>query len=184
MTRLSRLGAPAVAALEYTSDFIMKVFRLPQGGDSAVTEADVAAMVAAGTAAGVFDPAERRIVERMFRLDDEPVAAMMTPRPDIVWLDINDSLDAHYDVVRQHPYSRFPIGDGSLDRILGIAYVRDIWIAQREAPAGAAPDLRALIRQPLFVPERSPALDVLQQFQTTGTHVASSSTNTEASTDS
>jgi len=172
MRRLSRIAAPAVAALEYTSDVIIKVFRLPQGGDSSVTEADVSAMVAAGTAAGVFDPVERRMVERVFRLDDEPVAAIMTPRPDIVWLDVNDSLDAHYDVIRQHPYSRFPVCDGSLDRILGIAYVRDMWIAQREAPGGASLDLRSLIRQPLFVPERSPALGVLAQFQTTGTHIA------------
>lgn len=66
-------AAPAVAALEFTSDVIIKVFRLPQGSDAAVTEADVAAMIAAGTAAGVFEPAERRIVERVFRLDDEPV---------------------------------------------------------------------------------------------------------------
>ena len=109
MQRLSRIAAPAVAALEYTSDVVIKVFRLPQGGDSSVTEADVSAMVAAGTAAGVFDPVERRMVERVFRLDDEPVAAMMTPRTDIVWLDITDSLDVHYDVIRQHPYSRFPV---------------------------------------------------------------------------
>lgn len=50
--------------------------------------------------------------------------------------------------------------------------VRDIWIAQREASAQAPVDLRSLVRQPLFVPDRSPALDVLEQFQNTGTHVA------------
>jgi putative hemolysin len=172
MTRLARLGAPAVAALEHTSNAIMRVLRLPQGGDTAVTEADVAAMVADGTAAGIFDPVERRIVERAFRLDDEPVAAIMTPRPDIVWLDINDSPDVHYDLIRQHPYSRFPVCEASLDRLLGIAYVRDIWIAQREAAGRAPLDLRTLIRQPLLVPERSPALDVLEQFQTSGTHIA------------
>lgn len=172
VTALSRIAAPAVAALEYTSDIVMKVFRLPQGGDSSVTEADVSAMVAAGTAAGVFDPVERRIVERVFRLDDEPVAAIMTPRPEIVWLDIDDSWETHCDLIRQHPYSRFPVCEGSLDRILGIANVRDIWIAQREGSGGTRLDLRSLIRQPLFVPERSPALDVLEQFQATGTHIA------------
>jgi putative hemolysin len=129
-----------VAALEFTSDIIIRVFRLPQGGDSSVTEADVSAMVAADTAAGVFDPVERRTVERVFRLDDEPVAAMMTPRTDIVWLDINDSLDVHYDLIRQHPYWRFPVCDGGLDRFLGITYVGDIWIAQREAAVGAPLD--------------------------------------------
>jgi putative hemolysin len=172
MTGLSRMAGPAVTTLERSSNLVMKVFRLPQGGDAAVTEADVAAMVAAGTAAGVFDPVERRVIEQVFRLDDEPVAAMMTPRTEIVWLDINDSMDAHFDVVRQYPYSRFPVCDGSLDRILGIVNVRDMWIAQREAPGQAGVDLRLLVRQPLFVPDRTPALNVLEQFQQTGTHVA------------
>jgi putative hemolysin len=171
MIWLSRLGAPAVAALEHTSNVIMKVFRLPHGGDSAVTEADVAAMVAAGTAAGVFDPVERRIVERAFRLD-EPVAAIMTPRTEIVWIDVNDPTEAQHVLIRQHPYSRFPVCDASLDRILGLLYVRDLWIAQRDASTQGPMDLRSLLRQPLFVPERSPTLDVLEQFQTTGTHVA------------
>jgi putative hemolysin len=172
MTALSRVGAPAVAALEFTSNVIMKVFRLPQGGDAAVTEADVSAMVAAGTAAGVFEPAERRMVERVFRLDDEPVAGMMTPRRDMVWLDVNDSPDAHDDLIRRHPYTRFPVCDGSLDRILGIVNVRDLWIAQRETSPLAPLDLRAMVRQPLFVSDRSAALDVLERFRATGTHVA------------
>jgi putative hemolysin len=171
MIWLSRLGAPAVAALEYTSDVIMKVFRLPRGGDSTVTEADVAAMVAAGTAEGVFDPVERRIVERAFRLD-EPVAAIMTPRTEIVWIDVNDPTEAQHDLIRQHPYSRFPVCDANLDRILGLLYVRDLWSAQSDTSAQAQLDIRSLLRQPLFVPERSPTLDVLEQFQTTGTHVA------------
>jgi putative hemolysin len=171
MRRLSRIASPAVAALEHTSDFIIKVFRLPQGADSAVTEADVSAMVAAGTAAGVFDPVERRIVERAFRLDDEPIAAIMTPRPDIVWLDVNDPLELHYDLIRQHPYSRFPVCDGSLDRILGVVYVRDIWIAEHDKPASPV-DLRRLVRQPLIVPDRTASLGVLEQFQDTGTHIA------------
>jgi len=94
----------------------MKLFRLPQGGDSSITEADVSVMVAAGTAAGVFDPVERRIVERVFRLDDEPVAAIMTPRTEIVWLDVNDGSDVHYDLIRQHSYARFPVCDGVRSR--------------------------------------------------------------------
>jgi putative hemolysin len=172
MVRLSRVAAPAVAALEHTSDVVIRLLRLPQGGEAAVTEADVAAMLAAGTAAGVFEPTERRMVERVFRLDREPVAAMMTPRRDIVWLDINDAPGAHYDAIRPHPYSRFPVCDGSLERVLGIVNVRDIWIAQRETPAAAAVDLRSMLRQPLFVPDGSPALDVLERFQAAGTHLA------------
>jgi putative hemolysin len=171
MRRLSRIAGPAVAALELTSDVLIKLFRIPKGDGAAVTEADVSAMVAAGTAAGVFDPVERRIVERAFRLDDEPVGAMMTPRPDVVWLDVNDSPETRNDVIRRHPYARFPVCDGSLDRLLGILTVRDLWVAERSRSRESV-DLRAVLRQPLFVPDRTPALEVLAQFQRSGTHVA------------
>jgi putative hemolysin len=170
MTRLSKLAGPAVSALEHTSNVLIRLFRLPREGDTAVTEADVSAMLAAGTAAGVFDPVERRIVERAFRLDDEPVAAMMTPRTEIVWLDVNEAPAVHAERIRQNPFARFPVCDGSIDRILGVVSVRDIWIAQGGAadPVG----LESLVQQPLFVPDRSPALEVLEQFQRTGTHIA------------
>jgi putative hemolysin len=172
MTMLSRAAGPVVTALELTSNVAMKLFWLPQTGDAQVTEADVSAMVAAGTASGVFEPAERRMVERVFRLDDEPVLTMMTPRRDIIWLDVSDPLTAHYDLIRQHPYSRFPVCEGSLDRVIGIVNVRDLWIAQQDISPGGPIDLRAMVRQPLFIPERSAALDVLEQFQRSGTHIA------------
>jgi putative hemolysin len=104
----------------------------------------------------------------VFRLDDEPIAGIMTPRTDIVWLDVADTLETNLDIVGQHPYSRFPVCEGSLDRTLGIVTVRDIWAAQQ---AGHV-DLRAIVRQPLVVPDTAVALDVLQQFQASATHVA------------
>jgi putative hemolysin len=168
MTALSRVAAPVVTALERTADALIRLFHLPHGSDSAVTEADVSAMVAAGTEAGVFDPAERRMVERVFRLDDEPVAAMMTPRPDIVWLDVHDPIEANLDLVRRHPYSRFPVCDGGLDHVIGIVTVRDIWMA---STAGIV-DLRAVARQPLVVPDTAVALDVLAQLQQHEVHMA------------
>jgi putative hemolysin len=147
MRSLSRIAGPVVLALEHSSNLIMRVLRLPQGSDSAVTEADVAAMVAAATASGVFEPGERGMVERVFRLDDEPVAAMMTPRTDIIWLDTSDSCDKQLDIIAQHPHSRFPVADGSLDRLRGIVHVRDMCIAQRRS---TAIDLAAMARVPFL----------------------------------
>lgn len=169
MRVLSRLAGPVVSALEHSSTGMIKILRLPQGTDGSVTEADVAAMVAAGTDAGVFEPAERDMVQRVFRLDDEPVAAMMTPRPDIVWLDANDSADAHADTIARHPYSRFPVADGGLDRVLGVVDVRDVCVALWRKQVI---DIVAMSRPPLFVPERATALDVLRQIRSSGGHLA------------
>jgi putative hemolysin len=169
MTTISRVAGPAVTLLERTSNVIFRVLRLPDNEDMSVTEADVTAMVAAGTSAGVFEPAERRMVERALRLDSEPVAAMMTPRRDIVWLDANGSPAEAEDVIRKHPFSRFPVCDGGLDRILGVLHVRDFWLADRAAPAFA---IRSILRPPLLVPESAAGLALLDEFQRTGIHLA------------
>ncbi len=174
MTALSRLAAPAVAVLELASEVVFVVFRLPRGHEPRVTEADVTAMVAAGTSAGVFEPAERRMVERVFRFADEPVAALMTPRRDIVWLDVNDAADVQTALIRQHPFSRFPVCDGGLDQLLGIVQVRDLWLASQPPDATGAGrlDLMPLLREPLLVPDSATALPVLEELQRTGRHVA------------
>ncbi|MGE0593563.1 MAG: hemolysin family protein [Vicinamibacterales bacterium] len=171
MARLARMASPLVSLLEWTSDGLMTILRLPRGHDTAVTEADVTAMIRAGTESGVFEPAERRMVEQVLRLDDERVPAIMTPRREIVWLDITAPLDTTLGLVRQYPFSRFPVGDGTLDRLLGVVHVRDLWPLQ--APAGATSALLCgLIREPLLVPESAVALDVIERFRAGPMHMA------------
>jgi putative hemolysin len=135
-----------------------------------VTGAEIAVMMEAGTQAGVFEPAEQDMVERVFRLGDQRVDAIMTPRRKVVWIDVNDPAEACRAEVARHGFARYPVCDGDLDRVLGMVALRDVFAAT--VNGGSCDDLRPLIRQPLYIPESTRALRVLEAFRDTGVHMA------------
>src|SRR5690606_16535677 len=124
------------------------------------TEEEVAALLAEGTRAGVFQEAEFEVVERVFWLADETAETVMTPRGKIVWIDINDPLEATIRATIEHPHTRYVVCDGELDRVLGIVDLRDLWA---DLAAGKALDIRRRLRKSLFLPESIPALNLLEQ---------------------
>ncbi|RPI19566.1 MAG: HlyC/CorC family transporter [Acidobacteria bacterium] len=126
-------------------------------------------MIEQGTRAGVFLPSEQEMVLNVFRFADRRVSALMTPRPDVVWIDNNASPEQLREVIAAHPHNRFPVCEGGLDQILGIARAKDLLAA---CLSGTPLDLVALLRKPLFVPESNPALRMLDLFKQTGMHLA------------
>ncbi len=114
----------------------------------------------------MFEQEERRIVERVFRFADRKVDALMTFRRDIVWLDVGDSREKLLTQIRESKYSRFPVCNGQLDRVLGILHVKNLVSTEGDLP------FRFLLRDPLFVPEGTSALGVLAQFKGRRIHLA------------
>jgi putative hemolysin len=109
------------------------------------------------------------MVESVFRLGDRQVARLMTPRPDIVWLDAGDPPEEIARKLQESGYSRFPVGEGNLYNLLGVAQAKDLLVRYLQ---GGALDLRACLRAPLYVPENLPAPRVLEAFKSGGTHLA------------
>jgi putative hemolysin len=122
-----------------------------------------------GAAEGTFDLAEQDMIERVFSLGDEPVSALITPRLDIVWLDLNDSAEENRHKITESRHSRYPVCQESLDNVLGIVHVKDL-LAQPTPGHGF--DLTASLRQPLFLAESTHALKVLELLKKTGNQVA------------
>ena len=83
-----------------------------------------------GTSVGVFEPIEEEIVTQVFRLSDRRVGAIMTPRPDVEWIDVNDSADRIRAKVLASGHSRYPLAKGSLDDVVGIVLVKDLLAQQ------------------------------------------------------
>ena len=119
--------------------------------------------------AGTFEKTERDMVEHVFRLGDLRVGALMTPRTEIVWLDIDDSPEEIRRKITDSGHSRFPVCQGNLDNILGIVQVKDM-LSHNMARKPA--DLKASLRRPLFVPESTHALKVLELFKQSGIHIS------------
>jgi putative hemolysin len=108
-------------------------------------------------------------VESVLLLDERRVASLMTPRPEIAWLDIDDPPEEIRRKLIASPYSRFPVCQGSLDNVLGEIEARDLLA---RSLCGEPFDLRAMLRKPLYVPETMPALKVLEAFKKSGTQIA------------
>jgi putative hemolysin len=169
MRFLSRLTAPAVHALSASSSFLLRLLRSRPTEEPPITEEEVKILIAVGTEAGVFEAAEHELLDNIFRLADQKIPQLMTPRLDVVWLDIESPPEEIRRRIINSPYSRMPVCQGTLDNILGVVKARDLLA---RVLAGEPLDLRATLRPPLYVPETRTALQLLEMFKQSATHIA------------
>jgi putative hemolysin len=169
MNYLSRLGAPAVALMSGSARVVMGALRLRPSEEPPVTEEEIKVMMEQGAEAGVFEEAEHDIVKSIFKLGDRAVSALMKPRRDVVWLDVDDPVAENQKKLASSLYSRFPVAQGSLDNVIGIVQTKDLLT---RCLAGSKMELRDNLRPPLFVPEGVPALRLLELFKKSRTHMA------------
>lgn len=169
MRALSLLSAPVVRLLSASTDLVVGAMGGRHASSEAVTEEEVRGLIEKGAQTGVFEAGERELVERVFQLGDQRVTGLMVPRSGIVWLDVDDDPAANERTVRESGHSHFPVCKGSVDKILGVAHIKDL-IA---AGMGSGPfDLAKVARPPQFVPEAMPVLRLLERFRESGSHVA------------
>ncbi|HIK05934.1 MAG TPA: HlyC/CorC family transporter [Trichormus sp. M33_DOE_039] len=169
MRALSALASPAVHLLSASTEMVLRILGITASEEPLVTEEEIKILIEQGTEAGTFEEAEQDMVERVFRLGDRPVNAFMTPRPDIIWLDLDDSPEENREKITENAYSRYPICQGGLDNVLGVIPVTDILARSFR---GEPLDLTVGLRQPVFVPESTRGLKVLELFKQTATHMA------------
>ena len=134
-----------------------------------VTEDEVRMLVAEGTRSGVFMPKEREMIEGVLRLADRTARAIMTPRTEVVWLEVNAT---PADIVAQldaRRLSRFPVCRDTIDNPLGIVHMKDL---ARAALAGQPIALGEMLLQPLVVLDGTPVLKLLEGFRARGMHMA------------
>jgi len=142
MHYLSRLMHPFVALLGMTTDFIMRLLGMRQRKDEVPTEDEVTGMIRESTDAGVFERTEYDIAARALRLDDWHLRALMTPRVDLEFLDLDEPLERSLQRIAESPYSRFPVYRGDRSQVVGVVRARN-----------------------LFVPESVSAIDLLEQLK-------------------
>ena len=166
---IALIGLPAVRGLSLSSDLVMKILGIRKSQEPPVTEEEIKLLIEQGTQAGVFVETEQALVRSVFRLADRAVSILMTPRRDIVWLDLDDGEEVNHHKIMESPFSRFPVGQGSLDNVLGIIRAKDA-LAYCRSERGL--DLKAVMKTPLYVPENLPALQLLENFKKSRPHLA------------
>ncbi|MCC6792883.1 MAG: HlyC/CorC family transporter [Thermomicrobiales bacterium] len=164
MSKVASSVAPVAHLLGKSTDALLSLLRIRQSTDSPITEEEVGVLLEQGARAGVFLPAERDMAERIFALADDRVAALMTPRPDVVWLDLESTEEEMLATVIESPFSRFPVGQGSIDNVIGVVRAKEL------LSASSPRNLRDLTRDPMLLPETMPALQALERFRRAGEH--------------
>ncbi|MRR52711.1 MAG: HlyC/CorC family transporter, partial [Rhodocyclaceae bacterium] len=169
MRVLSRLTSPLVALLSSSTEAGLRLLGVKPSDEPPVTEEEIKVLMEQGTQVGIFEAAEQDMVESVFRLGERYIDAIMTPRTEIEWLDLDESYEDLMHQVLESRHTRFPVAAGGLDNVVGILQARDLLIAHTEK--GNA-NIEELMAPPLFVPDSMAALKVLEMIKSSGEHVA------------
>ena len=161
MSFVSAVLYPVVWLLGKSTDAMLHLLRIKHTDEPPVTEEELLVQLNEGTQAGVFEEAEQDMVEGVFSLSDQRVNAMMTPRNEIVWLDVNDSVEEIRRKVKESPFSRFPVAEDSLDSVLGVVKAKELLLAELKN----GNDLRQIARPPIHIPETAFGSRALEMFR-------------------
>jgi putative hemolysin len=168
MNFISKLFTPAVWFFSRITDGLLLLLGVKPGTEPPVTEEEIHLLIDQGTQAGVFQESEQDMVEGIFSLGDQRIYSLMTPRTDVVYLDIEDSIDEIRQKIAESEFSRFPVRQDSLDTILGIVKARDLLV---RSLSGEEIKLKELLKPAFFIPETMFASRALEIFKEKGTEL-------------
>ncbi|MES2026402.1 MAG: hemolysin family protein [Pseudomonadota bacterium] len=165
MLWLSRLMGPFVKILTVTTEFILRILGMQNKKDDSVTEEEIAGLFREGADAGLFEKTEHDIVSRALRLDDQRVAGLMTPRLDVHFIDLEDSIEVNLAKIADSSYNRFPVCKGDISHVIGIVHAGSLFEQAIRGKSIATVDIAAATRPPLFVPETISAMQLLETLK-------------------
>ena len=146
----ARGAVPIIWLLDTSSSFVLRRMGLSPGVERKVTEEDIHSIVAEGAKLGVIHHVERDMIEGVLDLADSPVRSIMTPRPQLAWIDIDDSRDSIVVKISSCPYAQMLVSRGSLDEVVGV--VRKQGFLLDQALRGEQLEVARAVRHPLIVP--------------------------------
>jgi len=167
MRFLSKAMSPVVHLLAASTDLGLKIMGMSPSKDPPITEDEIKGLIEQGTQVGVFDAVEQDMVEGVFRLNDRSINAIMTPRTEIEWLDANDTPEELLKQIMASSHSRFPVAQSSLDNVVGILNAKDVL---EKFVTNTPFNMLELVSKPLWVPENTPAMRMLEMVREGGSH--------------
>ena len=156
-----RVTYPIMVIFNGITNGVMRLFgHDPADEHEVYTGEEIKLLIDESTESGLIDPEQNEFVDNIFDLGDKDAEGIMTPRTDVICLDLEDTLEENWDIVRQYKYTRYPVCDGSKDRIVGFVHTKDLVDVPKDAPMS---DWK--IRELPPVPEGAPIAKLLQAMQ-------------------
>jgi len=162
MKLLSKVCSPLVTILSKSTNLILKLIGAKKAKESVVTEEEIKMLIEEGIEDGTIEKEEEDIIKRVFRLDDQKVDMLMTPKNEIIWIDLEEEIEESKKKIIESERSIFPVAEGDLDNVLGVVQAKDILssLFKKEDI-----NIRNHLKKPLIVPENLPSLDILKLFK-------------------
>ncbi len=169
MQFLARIGGPVVALLTGSTNLVLRVLGIKGNAEAHLTEDEIRAVISQGAESGALEEHEESLVQRVFRVGDQRVGAIMTPRLDIEWVDVDAAGDELREFLSGHSHGQFVVCHGSLDNVLGTVRAAEMLsVAMKNSPI----TLRSLIKEPLFVPDSMGIFKLLEALKASHRHLA------------
>ncbi|MGF1776289.1 hemolysin family protein [Vibrio nomapromontoriensis] len=165
---LAQLTKPFVALLSISTDALLRMMRQQDNQNENVTEEDIVALVREGTEKGVIEHQEQVMIDNLLYLNDRVATSLMTPRSDIHYLDIEQSIDEILKNLRQTQHSVWPVCRGGLDNMIGTISSKVLLDEYNDLSIAK---LARLLRKPRFVPESMKGLSLLTYMQKTSSEM-------------
>jgi putative hemolysin len=165
---ISKIFSPFIRLMSSATNFVLRLIGVNPSNEPPITEEELQMLISQGTQAGVFEEAEQDMVEGVFSLGDQRIYSLMSPRTEIVWLDVNDTTEEILEKIAGSPYSRFPVREDSLEAIVGIVKSRDLLVASL---SGKEIKLRDLSKPAFFIPETTLASRALEMLKKNNTEL-------------
>ncbi|AQT04582.1 hemolysin family protein [Acetobacter persici] len=159
---LANATRPVVWVLRQSSNIVLKLMGAGDAVSQTLTEEELKAYIAEGARSGVLEHEERTMIERLLRLADRPVRAIMTPRNELYWIDRHAGRDALIKALKQTTYARLVVCEGGVDNPVGVVLAKDMLDRMLD---GMPVSIEAGLRQMVVVPDSISALDMLERMR-------------------
>lgn len=169
---VSKIALPFVKILTLSSNIMLRIFGIKDDSiEEKVSEEEIRMMIDVGEENGVLNQTEKEMIDGIFEFDNTLAKEVMTPRTDVFAIDIDTPIDEIINQVIEEQYSRVPVYEEDIDNVIGILYMKDLFIEMRKKEL-TIDSIRAMLRPPYFVPMTKNIDSLFRELQSTKNHMA------------
>ncbi|MGE0151959.1 MAG: hemolysin family protein [Reyranellaceae bacterium] len=167
MRLLAKMAYPVVWTLDRASRTLLRLVGV-RTAERPVTDEEIRALIAEAARTGIVHQAEGEMIGGVMRLADRSVRAVMTPRNEVVWLDLDAPVEENKRKIVEYGFDRYPVGRGRIDNVVGVLDSQELLKAMLE---GKPFDIQAAMRAPRVVPDSVGALKAMDSLRASSVHL-------------
>lgn len=164
--------SPIAGVFMWIGDKITRLLGVEPSKRLLVSEEEIRTAITTGIEEGALEESKGEMVDRAIRFGDRRVSEVMTPRPEIVWVEKGTRIADFLQIYAQSTYSRFPVFEGSVENVVGILWIKDVLLAEAKGKITGSSSIDELVRPAYFVPESKSVADLFGEMQRSNSHMS------------